>query len=152
MSTTFEKAQVGDKVWSVGYGHGEIVIVCNNSGYPLVVKFTNYLNTRSYTLQGQLLPGELQTLFWQEIKFEAPMQLRMKLINGVEVPDISFHPNDNEYYYYPELTQFLYDKTFFIKCIDTHEFRSANNLCYPFTEEGKQAAILHAKAMLGISV
>jgi hypothetical protein len=26
-----------------------------------------------------------------------------------------------------------------------------NNLCYPFTEEGKQAAILHAKAMLGIT-
>jgi hypothetical protein len=29
---------------------------------------------------------------------------------------------------------------------------SDNNLCYPYTKEGKAAAILHAKAMLGIPV
>jgi hypothetical protein len=150
MSTTFENARVGDRVWSVRRGHGTIDALDVDPDYPLAVKFDKGLTLKPYTMQGMEIKGELQTLFWQEIKFEAPKQLRMKLINDVEVPNISFHPNDNEYYYYPELTQFLYDKTFFIKCIDTHEFRSANSLCYPYTEEGKAAAMLHSKALLGI--
>jgi hypothetical protein len=87
-----------------------------------------------------------------EAKFEVPIQpLRMKLIHGVEVPDISFKPQPNQDYYYPAphntggyVCDVYYD------CRRWHQYRASKGLCYPFTEEGKQAAILHAKAMLGI--
>lgn len=77
---------------------------------------------------------------------------KMKLIHGVEVPDISissprgFHP----LYYVPNpLSDELYSEMLYsgddpdvrLLCID---------FVYPRTEEGKQAAILHAKAMIGI--
>ena len=76
---------------------------------------------------------------------------RKKLIHGVEVPDISFEPRENETYYFPfpmhpELTRCL--------VFDSHHPANQQNLkhklCYPSTKEGRQAAVLHAKAMLGI--
>jgi hypothetical protein len=151
MSTTFEKAQVGDKVWSVRYGYGVVASIYSDPDYPLVVKFERYVNSKSYTFYGNEYYHELQTLFWKEIHFEVPKQsLKTKLINSIEVPNISFHPNTNEYYYYPLLEQNLFNSTFFIKGTETDEFRAANGLCYPCTSEGKEAAILHAKALLGI--
>jgi hypothetical protein len=122
-----------------------------NSTYPLVIAFTGYLNTRSYTLQGHEFKEELQTLFWKEIKFEAPEQPpRMRLINGIEVPDVSFYPEVSEHYFYPSLRPILCSSTFCLEDNETDKFRAVNGLCYPYTPEGKEAAILHSKALLGI--
>jgi hypothetical protein len=151
MSTTFEKAQEGDKVWSIRFGHGTVVFTYDDTIYPLVIKFIGYPNLQSYTLEGQEFNDEPQTLFWQEVKFEAPEKpLRIKLTNGTEIPDISFHPTINENYYYPSLEATLYDSTYFAKGNSTDEFRAVNGLCYPYTPEGKAAAMLHTKALLGI--
>jgi hypothetical protein len=151
MSTTFEKAQVGDKVWSVRYGHGIVAALYSDPDYPLVIKFTKFLNSKSYTLQGNEFHHELQTLFWQEIKFEVPKQPpRIKLINGIEVPDISFRPSINRNYFYPSLEMDLYNSAFFVRGNKSDEFRVDNGLCYPYTPEGKEAAILHTKALLGV--
>jgi hypothetical protein len=151
MSTTFEEAQAGDRVWAVSYGHGVVDYISIDPNYPLVIKFINIQNPRSYTLQGQEFQGEAQTLFWKEIKFEAPEQPpRMRLINGIEVPDISFRPEVGKNYYYPSLDAILCNKTFFLNGIETDEFRAANGLCYPYTPEGREAAILHTKALLGV--
>jgi len=94
---------------------------------------------------------ENRKLFWDEIKFEIPPQSpRMKLIHGVEVPDIVFKPGLGEDYYAVDFT----DKGFYVEYdwggdeLDYTLYE--RGLCYPFTEEGKKAAILHAKAMLGI--
>lgn len=76
---------------------------------------------------------------------------KTKLIHGVEVPDISFAPKDGEPYFFPEPTHpDMFDDLIFdgSDMIDQHNCHF--NLCYPYTEEGKQAAILHAKSMLGI--
>jgi hypothetical protein len=150
MSTTFENARVGDKVWSVRYGHGVITAIYSEPD-PLIVKFEKYINSKSYTLLGNEYPNELQTLFWKEIKFEVPEQPpRMKLINGIEVPDISFQPEYAEYYYYPSLEPDLYNSLSFQNHNKTTVFHAVNNFCYPYTEEGKEAAILHTKALLGV--
>jgi hypothetical protein len=151
MSTTFENAQVGDKVWSVRYGHGAIVALHIDPNYPVVVKFERQINLKTYTIQGKETERELQTLFWQEIKFEAPKQPpRMKLINGIEVPDISFQPEYAEYYYYPSLEPDLYNSLPFQNHNKITVFHAVNNLCYPYTPKGKEAAILHTKALLGV--
>jgi hypothetical protein len=151
MSTTFENARVGDRVWSVRYGHATITALHIDPDYPVVVKFDKQINFKTYTIQGKETERELQTLFWQEIKFEVPEQpSRMKLINGIEIPDISFHPEARKHYYYPLLDVDLFDNTFFEEGNKTDKFRAANGLCYPCTPEGKEAALLHAKALLGV--
>lgn len=75
---------------------------------------------------------------------------KVKIIHGVEVPDITIKPSVGDDIYVPA-TCFdglvsnpkYYD--------DRHGRHHVDmDICYPYTEEGKQAAILHAKAMLGI--
>ena len=118
--------------------------------FPLKVRFVPGI-AYTFTLKGENLIGIPQTLFWDEIEFEVPHQPpRMKLIHGVEVPDISFVPDVGEQYYYPLPSDSrFYGFSVIAQCADSDQ-RNHFGLCYPFTEEGKQAAILHAKAMLGI--
>lgn len=73
-------------------------------------------------------------------------------VNGVEVPDLRFEPKNGEEYWFPDASteKLVYGTVYgYESTIDTH--RVSNNLCYEPTEEGKQAAILHAKAWLGIA-
>lgn len=76
---------------------------------------------------------------------------KTKLIHGVEVPDISFVPEMDNWYYHPvpDLPRLFAEDMHTIHS-DNYTYRVNAGLCYPYTEEGKQAAILHAKAMLGI--
>ena len=76
---------------------------------------------------------------------------KTKLIHGVEVPDISFTPNDGEEYVYPNIYGEDYaSASRFYRGYEASEMALKAGCCYPYTEEGTQAAILHAKAMLGL--
>ena len=73
------------------------------------------------------------------------------IVNGVEIPDLRVNPKYNERYYLanPTKSEFVHLYTF---CGDNQDnLWSKRGLIYKHTEEGKQAAILHAKAMLGIA-
>ena len=151
MTTTFENARVGDRVWDFIYGWGKIEHIESKSQYPLKIRFASG-SGYAFTLKGENLMGIPQTLFWDEIKYEIPTQpLRMKLIHGVEVPDISFRPSHGEDYYAVDLMEetFYYDYYTWRGDV-TDLILYERGLCYPLTEGGKKAAILHAKAMLGI--
>jgi hypothetical protein len=153
-TTTFEKAKPGDRVWDIRKGWG--TVVCNHvdGAYPIKVNFDNEPND-TFTLEGKSFKPDLNpTLFWDELKFVVPEQPpRAKLIHGVEIPNISFQPKEQERYYFPKPTS----KNFFSSNDYSSEYekedvyQAQNGLCYPYTDEGKEAAILHAKAMLGIS-
>ena len=73
------------------------------------------------------------------------------IVNGVEIPDLRVSPKYGEYYYlanpvsstYYTVHKFIKDDTLDIIWVE-------RGLAYQHTEEGSQAAILHAKAMLGI--
>jgi hypothetical protein len=171
MSTTFEDAQVGDRVWSVSLGHGVVVDSIDiDPNYPLVIKFTNFINTISYTLQGQEFLNESQTLFWQEIKFEAPSKPPIiKHVYNVEPdnqnrvlfwqeiiseapeqssPNTYFRSEIHRYYYYPSLDLVVCDKTLLED--SKPDDLNVTNTCYPCTPEGRKAALLHIKTLLGI--
>jgi hypothetical protein len=155
MKTTFKTAKPGDRVWDIRKGWG--TIFCNHisdasDDYPIEVNFDNESND-TYTLEGKSFRPDLNpTLFWDETKFVVPEQPpRTKLINGVEVPDISFYPNINEEYYYPSPScEDFYENTSY-EDYEADRHRANYGLCYPYTDEGRKTAILHAKAMLGIS-
>lgn len=77
---------------------------------------------------------------------------KTKLIHGVEIPDISFVPEDGEEYYRPDIDiPQLYDVDYYERGFLRDEVRIKGNRCYPYTKEGKKAAIQHSKALLGIA-
>jgi hypothetical protein len=77
MTTTFENAKVGDRVWDFIYGWGEIVELCYTPSivpYEIIAKFGD-CQVYYYKTDGcSQYSGERRTLFWGEIKFEAPKQ------------------------------------------------------------------------------
>jgi hypothetical protein len=151
--TTFETAKVGDKVYSTVLGWGEIKRIKPRDTYPIHVSFTSTNGeVEIFTYKGYFYEHvPIQSLFWNEIVFEVPVKRKTKVVNGIEVPDISFEPNPGEYCYspvpiHPDLYRHLY------YCFnEANEHLKNNGLCYPCTEEGKSAAILHAKAMLKVN-
>jgi hypothetical protein len=72
MSTTFESASVGDRVWSITKGWGEITKILKHSSFPIHVKYdsTGY---DTFTFDGYLIEAYImRSLFWDEVKIEAP--------------------------------------------------------------------------------
>lgn len=151
-TTTFKNAKPGDRVWDILKGWGTITSISAKSDYSIEVMFS-YNNVVAYTVEGKSFISDINSsLFWAEVKIEAPEEpTRTKLTNGVEVPDISFYPNSNEEYYYPNPScEDFYENTSY-EDYETDRHRANYGLCHPYTYESKEAAILHAKAMLGIA-
>lgn len=73
MTTTFETAKVGDKVWSAENGWGEIWSINDSDSYPIGVIWSNQKCCTTYTLGGKrLIAHDHQSLFWDEIEIKAP--------------------------------------------------------------------------------
>lgn len=73
------------------------------------------------------------------------------VVNGVEIPDLRIKPKNGQWYWFPDAsTGELVERTVHNNKSLKHVHRYDNNLCYDDSEEGKQAAILHAKAWLGV--
>ena len=73
-TTTFETAEVGDKVWSFSKGWGTITGVDHDYLYPLLVNYDgdNFYSGK-YTLEGKFPNTAVNpTIFWGEIEFTAP--------------------------------------------------------------------------------
>jgi hypothetical protein len=79
--TTFENAKVGDRVWSVGMGWGEIVQIEERCIY---VSFGKTSPTIRYTKHGREHIDVNQTLFWDEIKIVPPLRPKRKVTKTVE--------------------------------------------------------------------
>ena len=72
MTTTFETAKVGDRVWCMRSGWGEIRSISSSKSYSLAVYFTNE-EYKTYTTEGLYDEEDLsRTLFWDEVVIEAP--------------------------------------------------------------------------------
>lgn len=71
-------------------------------------------------------------------------------VHGVEVPDLRFEPNEGEEYYLAEPTEYRFTYKYTATNDNLDTVWAERGLCYKPTEEGKKAAILHAKAMLGM--
>jgi hypothetical protein len=73
----------------------------------------------------------------------------VKVVNGIEIPNISFKPAIGESCYVPFPTsKILYGHHIYHSGNESDGHLRDSGLCYPFNDEGRAAAILHAKAML----
>ena len=78
-TTTFETARIGDKVWGIRSGWGEIRATDNLGTYPIAVYFLNG-TFEAYTASGLCDEEDVaQTLFWDEVKIDAPHKPLPKL-------------------------------------------------------------------------
>ena len=71
------------------------------------------------------------------------------IVHGVEIPDLRVTPELGEQYYLadPTASELTELHTFVMRA---EKLWAERGLCYEPTEEGKQAAILHTKAMMGM--
>jgi hypothetical protein len=161
-------AKIGDIVFCKEYGYGEVE--ATDAGQwksDLLINWKNcewsgrfcgsgHSPTSPFRVTEGLLHNRTRAYKVDEIFLERfdSISCGVKLVNGVEIPDISV--TTEEYHinriYYPDV---FYDQFY---NYDTRPFCGSSKmiiyekqgLLYPPTEQGKQAAILHAKAMLGI--
>lgn len=83
--TTFETAKVGDRVWSITKGWGEIIRIDGGYGYPIEVKYdsTGY---DTFTFGGYSLKTHVtRSLFWDEIVIDAPVKPMPDLVVDTKV-------------------------------------------------------------------
>ena len=72
MTTTFETAKVGDRVWSLQFGWGEISKINDDPSYPIVVEYDRG-GFDTFTLDCRLDEDHVtQSIFWDEVVIEAP--------------------------------------------------------------------------------
>lgn len=152
----FKNAREGDKVYSLNYGAGVIgrIHEALDELYPLAVRFNNGA-IDEFTQEGKISTDDLnQTLFYgTENPFKnnelPPEPKRVIVINGIEIPDISFKNN--------ELLKASVCPCAIVS--PAHEdgycmgFTTDNiklSCAYPATDDGKAAAVLHAKALMSV--
>lgn len=101
--TTFENAEVNDRVWDIRYGYGVVVkaLEPKNSHlfYRIFVKFPSLQEYETYTVDGFSRAGNaIRSLFWDELKFEVPTRPKKKRIVSGWIgisPAINSHCCDN---------------------------------------------------------
>lgn len=74
MTTTFEDAQVGDRVWCMYYRKWTTITdIIRGDVFPIKT------DINSYTMEGQLAKGYARTLFWDEVTITPPPKPSAKL-------------------------------------------------------------------------
>lgn len=74
------------------------------------------------------------------------------IVHGVEIPDLRFTPKSGETYYHPfPYSTELVARTHYDTSHAPDTYRNEHGLCYEYSSEGRQAAIAHTKAWLGIA-
>ena len=71
--TTFETAQVGDRVWCLLHGWHPIIDTQHNVNYPILTR------KGSYTIDGRNYFNNGRTLFWDEVVITPPPKPAPKL-------------------------------------------------------------------------
>lgn len=71
-----------------------------------------------------------------------------KKINGHKIPNITFTPKNNEEFIVPALNDYGCRSRFVNSESEWFSYYLKNDMCYPNTEEGEAAAILHTKALM----
>lgn len=89
MTTTFETAEAGDRVWCMVAGWGEVQAIDSSRDYPIAVCFKGD-DIQTYTVGGFFAKDDIrQTLFWDEIVFEVPVKPRSAATLSADEKQIS---------------------------------------------------------------
>lgn len=80
-----EGIKVGDRLYSMNYGWGEVIDIINNASYPIIINHYGHLRT-SVSKNGKLCKSDrLQSIFWDKPKFEMPVNHKLGTVNEFDV-------------------------------------------------------------------
>lgn len=150
MSNDFSKAKIGDRVYHLNYGYGNIDRVKFGSTLPIRVTFTTVNIPRWFTTNGKThSKDETPMIYWDKPEIIAPPEpARYKNVNGFKVPDVAISTvEDHEKYYIPSLTRnddWCYGDYIHIESV------IQAGCVYTLNDDGRNAAIVHRNAWLGI--
>ena len=101
----------------------------------------------STILNQWLQMGQHDSMFRTDYEYRFK-KVKVKVINSVEIPDITFIPENGEEFIVPALNADGCQNR--IANLESRWFGYylKNDLCYPNTEEGEAAAILHSNALM----
>ena len=130
MTTTFETAKVGDRVWSTTRGWGEIIGIDGSSVYPISVEYDSTKYDK-FTFGGYSLKTHvMRSLFWDEIAIDAPakpmpvLKVDAKVLVW-DVPEVKHKRHFSHFDEYGYIYTFTDGKTSFTsrstevsKCVD----------------------------------
>lgn len=86
-----------------------------------------------------------------DISTEYRHKLKTHIVNGIAIPDLRISPKYDDSYYLADPTALELTTLYRFTGTNVDKIWVGRGLTYQPTEEGEQAAILHAKAMLGIA-
>lgn len=89
----FSNAKVGDRIWNVVQGWGEVIQIDNDPIYPLGIQFENGI-AEKFTLDGKgNRRDKYPCLYWDEIKIIPPPKPKRKVKKTVEGWASIYHLN-----------------------------------------------------------
>lgn len=102
------------------------------------------------TVQGTWKDIGFQFIFDENLTYR--LKPKTKLVNGIEILDLSFIPENGEDYIVPAVNiNFCQNWVANLESAHT-AFFIKHGLCYPYTEEGERVAVDHSKALMGVVV
>lgn len=116
-------------------------------------------DAKSHAEPWKLWQIKMESFDWIDCQFspgwDPTCEFRRKpkthFVHGVEIPDLRFTPKYGEYYYLADPTERDFTYRYLFHGDGQDSLWSERGLAYQPTEEGKQASILHSKALLGMS-
>lgn len=148
MTTTFENARVGDKVYCLMSGWGKMSGIRDEEDYPLIVSFL--CEAKTYTVDGKTCKTDcMPTLYWDKPEIIAPEQPKRTInINGYEVPEPEREPlSPNEEYWIAALDSSILLAT----GVWTNHRVDNQALKRGLLHKTREAAIAHAQALLSFT-
>lgn len=100
------------------------------------------------TVLNRWLQMDQSDVFRTDYEYRFKKVNKVKVINSVEIPDITFIPKNKETYIAPALNNNRCNTYIANLESDFTAFHIDNDLCYPNTEEGKAAAVLHSRVLI----
>ena len=147
----WENAKVKNETLQSKHKHAEMIALCAEFAQTMEDPMSMFQYKGVCDKEWQNIPETGSVIFYKVNEYR--LKPKTKIINGVEIPDIPFTPFVGCWFYCVNIGMSEFYETVYMGsegCTFTKRMVE-RDLIYPYTEEGKQAAILHAKALLNIT-
>lgn len=131
--------------------HAEMIALCAEFAQTMEDPMTMFQYKGICDKEWQNIPATGSVIFYEVNEYR--LKPKTKLINGVEIPDLPFTPFVGCEFYCANIGLPEFYETGYMGsggCTFTKRM-AERDLIYPYTQEGREAAILHSKALLGIT-
>lgn len=131
--------------------HSEMIAMCAEFAQTMENPMAMFQYKGVCDKEWQNIPETGSVIFYKVNEYR--LKPKTKLINGVEIPDLPFTPFVGCEFYCANvgLPEFYETGYMGSECCTFTKRMVERGLIYPYTEEGKQAAILHSKSLLNIT-